>query len=113
MCYRIPKKIKKTFFRIFRNLSKIYSNFRKKKIVGASLDHKMILFVGRIDPVKGVDVLLYAMKILVEQHPDMKVCLWIVGGDISQKKEAWSHELKKLEEIRKLFSLNSTVKFID
>ncbi len=42
-------------------------NSAKRKI-GADLGHKIILFVGRIEPLKGVDVLLYALKILIERY---------------------------------------------
>jgi D-inositol-3-phosphate glycosyltransferase len=42
-----------------------------KKKIGAQLDEKMILFVGRIEPLKGIDVLLYAMKILLTARPQL------------------------------------------
>ncbi|HZE87620.1 MAG TPA: glycosyltransferase [Methylomirabilota bacterium] len=83
-----------------------------KRIVGASTDHKMILFVGRIDPVKGLDVLLYAMKIFLKKHKTIKACLWIVGGDTSEAPEEWTGELQKLEQLRQLLSLHTTVQFI-
>jgi D-inositol-3-phosphate glycosyltransferase len=85
---------------------------KSKQSVEAELDHKMILFVGRIDPVKGLDVLLYAMRILFAKNPEMKACLWIVGGDVSQKPETWSKELQKLEQLQKLLGLHTTVKFV-
>src|SRR6266403_4399680 len=83
-----------------------------KLAVNASADHKMILFVGRIDPVKGLDVLMYAMKILFAKNPTLKACLWIVGGDVSQESHLWSKELQKLEALRKLLGLDTTVKFV-
>lgn len=93
---------------LFYPMDKIQS----KLAVDASPDHKMILFVGRIDPVKGLDVLLYAISILFAKKPGMKACLWIVGGDISEKPEMWSQELQKLEQLRKLLGLHTTVKFV-
>lgn len=92
------------FFPMDKNQSKL--------AVNADLDHKMILFVGRIDPVKGLDVLMYAMRILFGKNPDLKACLWIVGGDVSQEPELWSKELQKLEQLRKLLDLHTTVKFV-
>jgi D-inositol-3-phosphate glycosyltransferase len=95
--------------KLFRPMDKV----KAKKAIDASLDHKMILFVGRIDPVKGLDVLLYAIKIFLEKHPEYNACLWIVGGDTTQEKQLWSAELQKLEQLRKLLSLNkTTVKFV-
>lgn len=74
-----------------------------KKIIGATSDHHVILSVGRIDPVKGFDVLLYALKILVARRPALrgKACVWIIGGDTSQPQTLWSHELKELEKMKR------------
>lgn len=93
---------------LFYPMDKIQS----KQVIDADLDHKMILFVGRIDPVKGLDVLLYAMRILFAKNPELKACLWIVGGDVSQESDMWSKELQKLEQLRKLLGLDTTVKFV-
>jgi len=94
------------------DLFKPTDKMEAKKKVGASLDAKMILFVGRIEPLKGVDVLLYALKILLETHPEKKVCVWIVGGDISNNTEDWPPELKKLSEIREILKIRTSVKFV-
>jgi D-inositol-3-phosphate glycosyltransferase len=71
----------------------------------------LILFCGRIEPLKGIDALLYAMKIMVEQQPDLDVCLWIIGGDVSQPTASWSKELQKLERLRHTLNLSSVVHF--
>ncbi len=83
-----------------------------KKLIGADPDHKILLFVGRIEPLKGIDVLLYAMKILMEKNPALRVCVWIVGGDISQAADNWSRELQKLSEIRRVLKISMSVKFV-
>lgn len=75
-----------------------------KRIIKADENHRLILFVGRIVPLKGIDVLLYALKILVQQTPDLKICLWIVGAS--------SNELKRLNEIKNLLNLTTFVKFV-
>src|SRR5258708_15461139 len=66
---------------------------------------KIILFVGRIEPLKGIDTLIYAMKILVTRNPDLPVSLLIVGGDISQKKNLWANELKRLEQVKRILHI--------
>lgn len=93
---------------LFKPMNKIQA----KNAIGASLDEKMIVFVGRIEPLKGIDVLLYAMKILRGIHPDLNVCVWIVGGDISHDAEEWPPELKKLSEIREILGIHTSVKFV-
>jgi D-inositol-3-phosphate glycosyltransferase len=94
--------------KLFRPIDK---SLAKKKI-DADEDHKIVLFAGRIEPLKGIDVLIFAMKILKERNPNLKVCLWIVGGDISQKTELWSNELQKLEELRQVLNIPGVVKFV-
>ena len=83
-----------------------------KAFIHAAPDCQMIMFVGRIEPLKGIDGLLYAMKILTSKNPDLKVCLWIVGGDISQPVDQWSKELQKLEHLRQLLKIDTMVKFV-
>ena len=49
-----------------------------RKTAGMNMDEKVILFVGRIDPLKGLDRLVRAMSRL--EHPE-GVRLVVVGGD--------------------------------
>jgi D-inositol-3-phosphate glycosyltransferase len=85
-----------------------------KRTIGADPNHHIVLAVGRIDPVKGFDVLLYAIKILFGKYKTLQdnVCVWIVGGDIEESESMWSAELKKLTTLQKTLGLSSTVKFI-
>ncbi len=95
---------------LFRNIPKSEA----KKTIGEDPNHRIILSVGRIDPVKGFDVLLYALKLLVRSNPEAAhhACLWIVGGDVEEKRRAWNSEQTKLETLRKTLGLDTTVKFI-
>lgn len=86
-------------------------NYAKNKIK-ADLEHRIVLFVGRIEPLKGIDVLIYAMKILHQKDPKLRVCLFVVGGDISQPASLWTKELKKLDNLRILLNLETSVKFV-
>jgi D-inositol-3-phosphate glycosyltransferase len=79
--------------------------------IGMNAEDRIILFCGRIEPLKGIDSLLYAMKIMVEREPELDVCLWIIGGDVSQQPSEWSRELQKLEKLRQLLKLTSIVHF--
>lgn len=91
---------------VFRPIDKT----KAKSVTKADLNHKIILFVGRIEPLKGLDVLLYAIKIIVQRNPKLAFCLWIVGG--TNKKEAWSEELIRLNELKILLGIHSYVKFV-
>ena len=83
-----------------------------KKKIGARPNDKILLFVGRIEPLKGLDMLMYALKVLIMKNPELSVCLWIVGGDISQKQELWSHQLKMLQQLREVLHLSTRVRFV-
>lgn len=83
-----------------------------KQKIHVNPKRKVVLFVGRIEPLKGIDTLMYAMKILVTHCPNMPVNLMIVGGDVSQKKELWAKELKKLEELRRILQIPNIVTFV-
>lgn len=95
---------------LFRPMSKI----KAKKAIGADRKSRIILFVGRIEPVKGIDVLLYALKVLLTRNPGLskRVTLWIVGGDVTQKTHQWAHEVKKLQELRRYLRMEAEVKFV-
>ncbi len=83
-----------------------------KNSLKAPLDQKLILFVGRIEPLKGIDVLLYALKILQMRNPDLRVAVWIVGGDVSGPSEQWPEELQKLAELRNVLAISPSVTFV-
>ncbi len=96
--------------RLFRNIPAAEA----KRRIGADANPHIILAVGRIDPVKGFDVLLVALKMLLQQDENLseKLCLWIVGGDVEQSQNRWSHELKNLDRLKKMLNLSATVKFV-
>lgn len=83
-----------------------------KQAIGADTATNMILFAGRIEPLKGLDSLLYAIKIIKQRQPKLPICLCIVGGDISQPNEAWSVELKRINELKHILGLHTEVRFV-
>lgn len=83
-----------------------------KKHIHADPSEKLILFVGRIEPLKGIDVLLYSIKILLQQNSGLRIAVSIVGGDISEKLNKWSAELQKLEKIREILQIGAVVTFV-
>jgi D-inositol-3-phosphate glycosyltransferase len=83
-----------------------------RKHIHADPKHKIVLFVGRVEPLKGIDALLYAIKILTKQHPEETVCLWIVGGDVSEDTNRWPKTLRDLAQLQKTLSLSTSVRFV-
>jgi D-inositol-3-phosphate glycosyltransferase len=74
-----------------------------KEYLGVS-DKKILLFVGRIDPVKGIDQLLRALTYL---HSFKGLRLFIIGGD-----EYSRTELEKLKKLSAELELQDSVTFL-
>lgn len=86
-------------------------NIAKEKI-GVNPQEKIIVFVGRIEPLKGIDAILYALKILQQKAPDLQIRLLIIGGDITQHIKQWSPQLKQLESLRRILKISELVDFV-
>ncbi len=61
-----------------------------------------VLFVGRIEQIKGIDVLLEAVGELLRRRPDLRrrVCLVVVGGAIDPNADG--SESEKVAELRRM-----------
>jgi len=64
--------------------------------------HKILLFVGRIDPLKGIDKLLIALSKLNGQKPK----LLVIGGDEDSK-----HEMERLQRLSHSLNIQGSVTF--
>lgn len=82
--------------------------------VGHGPDHRMVLFVGRLDPVKGLDTLVRAMAIVVEQEPSLlgNACLCIVGGEKVEHPERMDAERRRIEALCDELDLHDIVHFM-
>lgn len=83
-----------------------------KKRVGISCGDKVVLFAGRIEPLKGIDTLLQAMALIKERNPEVvrDTCVAIVGGD------PWSDspdaEMARLQMLREELEIHDVVAFL-
>jgi D-inositol-3-phosphate glycosyltransferase len=70
--------------------------------LGRDQCERLILFVGRIEQIKGIDVLLRALGLLFRRHPELRgdVCLLVVGGALDPGDDA--PETEKIIELRRL-----------
>ena len=75
---------------------------------------RMLLFVGRIEPLKGVDTLIRSLGVMRDQGSLKKheVCLSIIGGDASVSEEEMSHEMSRLLDLREELGLEQVVTFL-
>jgi D-inositol-3-phosphate glycosyltransferase len=74
----------------------------------------MILFVGRIQPLKGIDNLIRAMAVVLKRHPEFKdsICLNIIGGDRRPDSESDRVELERLLRLKEELSVGDLVTFL-
>jgi len=95
---------------LFRPLSQE----RSRQQLGVCDRRYMILFVGRIEPLKGIDTLLRAMAIVVKDFSRWKeeICVCIVGGDASEKPEAINAEMERLRALREELGISDLVTFL-
>jgi D-inositol-3-phosphate glycosyltransferase len=85
-----------------------------KKRIGISPHQRMILFVGRIQPLKGIDTLIRAMQRIINQYPDFRenLCLTIIGGDPNPDSELEQMEFERLKRLRADLSIGDLVTFL-
>lgn len=73
-----------------------------REALGRDQCERLIVFVGRIEQIKGVDVLLKSLGLLFFRRPELRseVCLVVVGGALDPDDDA--PETEKLVELRRL-----------
>ena len=80
--------------------------------VGVPEDTFMILYVGRIEPLKGLDTLLRAIKYLSHQCCSLQeITVVIVGGDTGSQ-GARNAEMRRLLDLRDRLGLQGLVTFL-
>jgi D-inositol-3-phosphate glycosyltransferase len=85
-----------------------------KEFVGVPDDRQMVLFVGRIERLKGIDVLLAAFRDLMDQSviSERSICLAIIGGDAETSPEKMDAEMARLRKLVAEYELDGVVRFL-
>jgi D-inositol-3-phosphate glycosyltransferase len=81
-----------------------------KEFIGVNPCQRVLLFVGRIEPLKGIDTLMKAIALLRDQG--LEICLSIIGGDPDLNPEVQSAEMARLKAIREENVLSDQVGFL-
>jgi D-inositol-3-phosphate glycosyltransferase len=91
----IPCGVDPTLFRPMRQAD-------ARERLGRDQCERIVLFVGRIEQIKGIDVLLRALGLLFFRRPDLRsdVCLLVVGGALDPQDDA--PETEKIQDLRRL-----------
>ena len=82
-----------------------------RKTLGIDPTRNMLLFVGRIEPLKAVDTILEALHVLRDKNPDLlrQLHFMIVGGDLSSPDD---REMRRLQDLSTKLGIDQLVSFV-
>lgn len=85
-----------------------------KEYIGVPPCGRMLLFVGRVEPLKGMDVLIDAIALMrqrgvMERTP---FCLAVIGGDPHADSQQMSAEMARIQALCEQFGLQDLVVFL-
>ncbi len=82
-----------------------------KEKLDIPLNTKLLLFVGRIEPLKAVDNILHALKVVQQTTPNLleQTIFTVIGGDPTNTDDA---ELQRLQALTQQLGLTQSVRFI-
>ncbi|HJS29643.1 MAG TPA: glycosyltransferase [Anaerolineales bacterium] len=85
-----------------------------KEFIGIRDVEHFLLFVGRIEPLKGIDVLIRALAIMREAgfFADNGVCLAIIGGDPGDNNGRKTEEMARLQELSREAEVSDKIIFL-
>ncbi len=84
-----------------------------RRKIEVSLDDTFILFVGRVEPLKGADTLMHALKLLQDSSDlPSNTRVAIIGGDPSQPRESRFAEMDRLMALCDELDLDDVVAFL-
>jgi D-inositol-3-phosphate glycosyltransferase len=82
-----------------------------KEFIGVTPCESMLLFVGRIEPLKGLDTLIEVIDLMRKDDTFSEVpfCLLVIGGDPNISD---STEMKRLQDLTQRFGIEDRVTFL-
>jgi D-inositol-3-phosphate glycosyltransferase len=85
-----------------------------KEYVGIECAHRMLLFVGRIEPLKGLDVLIEAIALMRQRivYQEYPFCLAVIGGDPDASPEKMTAEMARVQALCQQYGLDDMVAFL-
>jgi len=85
-----------------------------REYTGISLSDKNILYVGRIEPLKGIDTLIQAIGMMagygIVNRQELSVT--IVGGDPNVSREEMTDEMSRLQDLRAEYGIGDIITFL-
>ncbi len=109
-----PKKIEVIPCGVDLTLFHPYPCREAKAYLELPLERKMVLFVGRIEPLKGIDTLLKAVALATDGLPDLcgHLSLTIIGGLPDPTSETVEQEMRRLRRLKSKLGIDDLVTFL-
>ncbi len=85
-----------------------------REFIKIPVGHCMLLFVGRIEPLKGLESLIKAIAIMrarIDPEPS-RFCLEVIGGNPDLNPQTVDSEMARLQMLRKQYDLQDLVIFL-
>ena len=96
---------------VFNHMSQSYA----RQVIGVPAHIKLILFAGRIEPLKGIDTLFKAIAVLRARNSaswDFSILqVAIIGGDPSERGQKSNPEMARLVALRNELKLDELITF--
>jgi D-inositol-3-phosphate glycosyltransferase len=85
-----------------------------REYIDVPVDNCLLLYVGRIEPLKGIDTLLRAIARMLDGGvlKGYQVSLSIIGGDASVSEDQMTIEMTRLQKLRQELGLEDIVTFL-
>ncbi|WP_298821731.1 glycosyltransferase [Chloroflexus sp.] len=82
--------------------------------LGLSDDTILLVCVGRIEPLKGMDALIRAAARLLNQYPHWRdrLQVMLIGGDDERQSARWNNEQRRLDALRRELGIAAQVRFV-
>jgi D-inositol-3-phosphate glycosyltransferase len=90
-------------------------NAYAKSVIGVAAHHRMILFAGRIERLKGIDNLFRAVALLRQRQNGIdwtNICISVIGGDPSPEGQRQNEEMARLHTLRDELGLHDVITFL-
>jgi D-inositol-3-phosphate glycosyltransferase len=84
------------------------------EFIGTPARYCMLLYVGRVEPLKGIDTLFEAMALLKKEgFLDINpLCLAIIGGDPQASREEMTSEMERLQKLQESLGIGDLITFL-
>jgi D-inositol-3-phosphate glycosyltransferase len=76
--------------------------------------HRLLLLVGRIEPLKGIDTLIQSVALLAQRRPAWRDSLTalVVGGGGEGDRAVWNAEQRRLDALRRELGVADEISFL-